>query len=161
MILKKIVSGGQTGVDRAALDAGLESTFPIGGYCPSGRLAEDGVIDSRYPLKEIAGGYRQRTRMNVESSDGTLIFYQSDLIGGTELTLSFCLKLKKPYKLIDLDLASVESAVPAVLAFIDKGKISVLNVAGPRASNNPALSTPVKQILLKVIARASSLSTDA
>lgn len=76
-MLTKIISGGQTGADRAALDAGIESDFPIGGSCPSGRMAEDGPINNEYKLIEIEGGYRKRTKKNVADSDGTAIFYSS------------------------------------------------------------------------------------
>ncbi len=79
-MLSKIISGGQTGADRAALDAGLERGFPVGGGCPEGRLAEDGPIDSRYVLVKVEGGYIGRTRRNVQDSDGTVIFYQRYLI---------------------------------------------------------------------------------
>ena len=98
MNLHKIVSGGQTGADRAALDAALSSGFPCGGWCPEGRLAEDGPLSSAYPLEELpGGGYRQRTIKNIESSDGTAIFYFNRPTGGTELTLVQCIRLHKPY----------------------------------------------------------------
>jgi hypothetical protein len=74
--LEKIISGGQTGVDRGALDAALEASFPCGGWCPKGRKAEDGPIPARYPLKEMDGpAYRLRTERNVRDSDGTLILF--------------------------------------------------------------------------------------
>ena len=87
MPLKKIVSGGQTGVDRAALDAALSLAFPCGGWVTWDRMAEDGVISDRYPLIALPkGGYRQRTRLNVSDSDGTAILYNESLKGGTRLT---------------------------------------------------------------------------
>ena len=98
----KIVSGAQTGVDRAALDAALECAVALGGWCPAGRLAEDGVIPSRYPVEELPrAGYRQRTKRNVVDSDGTVIIYFGYPSGGTEQTLVFCIKEKQPYVLID------------------------------------------------------------
>ena len=91
--LEIIISGGQTGAVRAALDAGLEANFPICGFCPAGRMAEDGVIDKKYPLWELPiGGYRQRAKKNVECSDGTIIFYDTILQGGSKLTEEFCVK---------------------------------------------------------------------
>jgi hypothetical protein len=88
MGLRRIVSGGQTGADRAALDAALEANFPCGGWCPEGRLAEDGPLSPLYPLRELPGaGYRQRTIKNIESSDGTAFCYFTQPVGGTELTL--------------------------------------------------------------------------
>jgi predicted Rossmann-fold nucleotide-binding protein len=94
----KIVSGGQTGVDRAALDAAMESGVEAGGWCPEGRKADDGVIPDKYPVKELPkAGYRQRTRRNVIDSDGTAIFYFGDPTGRTEQTILFCFKERKPY----------------------------------------------------------------
>ncbi len=99
----KIVSGGQTGVDRGALDAALESAEQCGGWCPEGRKAEDGVIPESYPVQELkGGGYRKRTRKNVQDSDGTVIIYFGQLIGGTEQTLRYCLDEKKPYLLLNI-----------------------------------------------------------
>lgn len=97
-----IISGGQTGVDRGALDAALAIDNPCGGWCPEGRSAEDGVIPAKYPLIELPGGdYRQRTLCNVLACDGTLIFYLNYLEGGTEETLRFCMEWEKPYLLVD------------------------------------------------------------
>lgn len=153
MMLKEIVSGGQTGADRAALDAGLELAFPVGGFCPKGRVAEDGHIAGIYPLVEIDGGYRQRTRANVKASDGTVIFYESLVYGGTEQTLLFCIKAKKPYKLIDISLVGWEKAVVAIETFIDEFSIKILNVAGPRASGCLAVYDYVKTVIANVISR--------
>ncbi len=150
-MLSKIISGGQTGADRAALDAGLESGFPIGGSCPEGRLAEDGPIDSRYILVEVEGGYSGRTRRNVQDSDGTVVFYQSYLHGGTEQTVAFCIKAQKPYKLIDIDLVNVDVAAGKVVSFVNDHKIKMLNVAGPRESDCPAIYAFVKLVMQIVI----------
>jgi Circularly permutated YpsA SLOG family len=101
-MLKKIVSGGETGVDRAALDAALAAQFPCGGWAPGDRMAEDGTIPERYPLTILPnGGYRQRTRLNVSDSDGTAILYNESLKGGTRLTRNLCALLKRPYVLIN------------------------------------------------------------
>ncbi|NIO41939.1 MAG: hypothetical protein GTO41_18270, partial [Burkholderiales bacterium] len=98
----KVVTGGQTGVDRGALDAALELNIQCGGWCPEGRLAEDGPIPEIYPLQELAGGdYRDRTRKNVVDSDGSAIIYFGEIEGGTESTLDDCVQLAKPYQLID------------------------------------------------------------
>src|ERR1700684_4463517 len=103
MALHKIVSGGQTGVDRGALDAALAANFPCGGWVTGDRMAEDGVITERYPLVALPkGGYRQRTRLNVSDSDGTAILYNGSLKGGTRLTRNLCALLKRPYILIDV-----------------------------------------------------------
>ncbi|MFC6671530.1 YpsA SLOG family protein [Marinobacterium aestuariivivens] len=151
-MLEKIISGGQTGADRAALDAALEAGFPAGGCCPVGRKAEDGTIDARYPLQEIGGGYRARTRRNVEDADGTAIFYSSTPSGGTELTLLFCIKTGKPYKLIDIDLVTPERAAQLLAVFAGGAGIATLNVAGPRHSGCPAVYAFVKDSVSRLIA---------
>lgn len=154
--LQKIVSGGQTGVDRAALDAALAANFPCGGWCPEGRLAEDGRISTRYPLTELPGSdYVARTRQNVVDSDGTLIFYFGKLRGGTEKTMHFCQELSKPYQLIDGSHIKLEEAVASALTFIREKRISVLNVAGPRASQFAAGHSYAYEVLAKLIAKVS------
>jgi hypothetical protein len=135
--LTKIVSGGQSGVDRGALDAALEVGFPCGGWCPEGRRAEDGPIDPRYPLLELAGGYTERTLRNVRDSDATVIVYFGQLEGGTENTLAFCIEHRKPYKLIDALEVNATRAGQLVWDFVVTNEVAVLNVAGPRASKQP------------------------
>ena len=130
-----IISGGQTGVDRGALDAALDTGTACGGWCPEKRLAEDGTIEPRYPLQELAGaGYTARTRMNVVDSDGTLVITFGTATGGTARTLEFCRKLGKPSLIIDAALTPVGDAAREAAAFIREQRIRRLNVAGPRAS---------------------------
>ena len=132
----KIVSGGQTGADRAALDAALQTGTECGGWCPEGRLAEDGTIPPRYPLSELKGAdYKERTLQNVIDSDVTVIIYFDTLPGGTEQTLLFCLNQKKPYLLIDATELSPELAVERIHKFVAGNSIATLNIAGPRASD--------------------------
>ncbi len=149
--LTTIISGGQTGADRAALDAALEASFPCGGYCPKDRLAEDGPIDMKYPLIEIHGGYSQRTRKNVIESDGTVIFYHRRPTGGTEQTLMFCIRTRKPYQLIDIDLTDPETAAQKTIEFISEYSVRTLNVAGPRAGNCPGIYRFVKTVIGRII----------
>jgi Circularly permutated YpsA SLOG family len=139
MPLKKIVSGGQTGVDRAALDAALAAGFPCGGWAPGDRMAEDGIIPERYPLLPLPnGGYRQRTRLNVVDSDGTAILYNDSLTGGTRLTRNLCALLNRPYLLISArERPDPNAAAKVVLIFIEGNNIETLNVAGPRLSGWP------------------------
>lgn len=138
MTLHRIISGGQTGVDRAALDAALESRFPVGGWCPAGRIAEDGPIPDHYPLQELErGGYRQRTRRNVLDSDGTVIIHFGDIRGGTLETRRLCEQLGKPLLLVDGGTHDEQAAAGQIAAFIREHGIWVLNVAGPRASSEP------------------------
>ena len=149
-MLQRIISGGQTGADRAALDAALETGFPCGGYCPKNREAEDGPIDDRYPLVEINGGYAERTRKNVEESDGTLIVFQSPIHGGTRLTRDYCIQCEKPCLLIDFITASPTQALEEVESFIHQYSINALNVAGPRASDCPEVYGYVHDLILKL-----------
>jgi len=134
----KIISGGQTGVDRAALDAALQIGVDCGGWCPTGRKAEDGVIPVHYPLSELENAsYRKRTQQNVIDSDGTVIIYFDTPSGGTEQTLLFCLQQKKPYLLIDATELSPTRAADRIRKFITNHNIKILNIAGPRASGEP------------------------
>ena len=138
MRLAKIISGGQIGIDRGTLDAAIACGFPCGGWCPPGRLAEDGRIPERYPLIELKeGGYRQRTLRNVLESNGTAILYFSQIEGGTEETLRVCIEEHKPYKLIDAEEVSTKRAAFLLASFIQHYGIGVLNVAGPRQSQAP------------------------
>ncbi len=135
MLCQKVISGGQTGVDRGALDAALSLGFPCGGWCPKNRLAEDGVIGEKYPLKECAeGGYAERTKKNVEDSDGTLILYTGQLTGGTRLTFQHAEFLRKPVFLLNVGSSIRLEDKERILAEIDARKILILNIAGPRAS---------------------------
>jgi len=134
----KIISGGQTGVDRAALDVALKNGIDCGGWCPVGRLDEVGRIPNRYPLKELEhGGFTERTLQNVKDSDGTVIIYPGTLSGGTEQTVRFCVEQQRPHQLIYAAAISVEDAAKLILDFTRKHEIEILNVAGPRQSEWP------------------------
>jgi hypothetical protein len=134
----KIISGGQTGVDRAALDVALKRGIECGGWCPAGRLDEFGRIPDRYPVQELkAGGFTERTLQNVKDSDGTLVIYPHKVAGGTEQTVRFCVELKRPHQLIDGLKISTEDAAKLIADFVRKNKIGILNVAGPRQSEWP------------------------
>jgi hypothetical protein len=134
----KLISGGQTGVDRAALDFALAHHIPCGGMCPSERKAEDGAIPERYPLEEAqSADYRYRTRQNVLQSHGTLIIYHQRMGKGTQLTLDICRAKKKPSLVIDADGIEIEAAALELWEFTQNHFIAILNVAGPRASTWP------------------------
>jgi phosphinothricin acetyltransferase len=138
MSLTKIITGGQTGVDRGAMDAALEACFPCGGWCPPGRAAEDGAIPDRYPMTEMSSGtYLDRTIQNVVDSDATVIIYFSTLHGGTEQTLLHCAQRMKRYTLIDGSEIEAKRAAELIAHFITEHDVSILNVAGPRGSDAP------------------------
>ena len=131
----RIVSGGQTGVDRGALDAALEADIACGGWCPDGRKAEDGRIPARYPVVELTGsGYPGRTRKNVEDSDGTVIISFGQPSGGTALTARLARDRHRPLLIIDAEKTSEDAAATQAAGFIVNEGIHTLNVAGPRAS---------------------------
>ncbi len=133
----KIISGGQTGVDRGVLDAALNSKVSCGGWCPEGRKAEDGVIPDVYPVQELkGGGYLERTLKNVLDSDGTVIIYFGKLSGGTEQTHRYCLNNKKPYLLLDGMKIKPGRAAERIAEFLNNLPSETLNCAGPRNSLN-------------------------
>ena len=134
----KIISGGQTGVDRAALDVALKYGVECGGWCSTGCLDEFGRIPDQYPVQELeAGGFTERTLRNVKDSDGTIIIYPGKLGGGTEQTVRFCIDRQRPHHLIDASKVSAEDAAKLIADFVRKHKIDILNVAGPRQSEWP------------------------
>lgn len=135
--MKKIISGGQTGVDRAALDFAIAQHIPHGGYCPKGRKAEDGALPARYQLTETESDrYEERTEMNVVESDGTLILSLGKLKGGTALTAELCLKHLKPVHILDISKLS-EGARAEFRQWVDENAVRELNVAGSRESKEP------------------------
>ncbi len=136
-LVRGIVSGGQTGVDRAALDAALEARVPVRGWCPAGRLAEDGVIPERYPLVETPkANPAQRTRWNVRDSDATLVLCFGEPTGGTAATVKRAKGLGRPF----LVLAPAPSAIPAAREWLTRLPVEPwLNVAGPRESGQPGV----------------------
>lgn len=144
-MIERIVSGGQTGVDRAALDVALRLGVPCGGWCPRGRLAEDGPISQIYPLDETpASDYAERTEWNVRDSDGTLILCQGPLSGGTAFTAYCARKLGRPFIVVDL---AAEATVAPVLDWVRQHRIARLNVAGPRASTAPGIHGLASQFI--------------
>lgn len=148
----KIISGGQTGVDRGALDAALDAGAPCGGWCPAGRRAEDGAIPARYPLEEVAErDYRVRTRRNIEDADATLIIHSGELEGGTALTLNLCRELDRPHLLVNAADETVDEAAGRLRAWIGEEDIRVLNVAGPRASKWPEAAATARQLVGRIL----------
>lgn len=155
MVLK-IVSGGQTGVDRAALDVALENDIACGGWCPKGRMAEDGIIDTKYPLVETESpSVSQRTEFNVRDSDGTLILSWGPMSGGTLKTAAIATRLKRP--LLVVNLTENRETLP-VETWVEKHHIRVLNVAGPRASEVAQSYSEAKEFLLRLFVEAEAPS---
>ncbi|MCG8343942.1 MAG: putative molybdenum carrier protein [Chlorobiales bacterium] len=144
-MFSKIISGGQTGVDRAALDFALANRIEHGGWCPRGRRAEDGVLNEKYTLHETPRkDYRQRTRWNVRDSDGTLIIVNHELSGGTRYTFEVARKLKKPVMMVD---TGGQGKDDEVLDWLEENDVQVLNVAGPRSSSEPEIYTMTRNLL--------------
>ena len=141
----KIISGGQTGVDRAALDLALEKGIPCGGYCPKGRKAEDGIINLYYPLKETTSKmYSSRTIRNVSESDGTMILHLKDIDSGTNLTHKLCKELHKPLWIQNL-IEPFDQEI--IIKWIVSNKIRILNFAGPRESYTPGIYKHSKEFI--------------
>ncbi|HEX6751412.1 MAG TPA: putative molybdenum carrier protein [Longimicrobium sp.] len=141
----KIVSGGQTGVDRAALDVALELGIECGGWCPAGRMAEDGVIDARYPLRETpSADPAQRTEWNVRDSDATLILTTGAESAGTELTREVARRLGKPVYFFH---AGAGEDVGMFRRWLQVANVRTLNVAGPRESESPGIGDDARRIL--------------
>ena len=158
--LERVISGGQTGVDRAALDVALARGIACGGWCPQGRRAEDGPLPARYPLQETPSeAYAQRTEWNVRDSDGTLILTRGrPPAGGTALTAECAARWRRPCLIVDLG----EAADPAALAgWLAAHDIRVLNVAGPRERLAPGIyrdATDYLQSALRARRRAAPSS---
>ena len=148
--LRRFVSGGQTGVDRAALDAALGAGFPCGGWCPKGRKAEDGPIPERYPLRETpSDAYIERTRRNAEASDATLILTLGRMDRGTRATARHLDAIGHPYLLVDLGL---EADPARVVGWLAKESVSTLNLAGPRESRAPGIHAAARAFLDRLLA---------
>ena len=144
-----IVSGGQTGVDRSALDAAIAAGIPHGGLCPRGRLAEDGRIPDRYQLAETASPlYRVRTEQNILLSDATLILARGRLTGGTRLTRDLARKHHKPCLVVNLGRPPTSESIRH---WLTENAIAKLNVAGPRESQSPGIGGDAREFLLGVL----------
>lgn len=146
----KIVSGGQTGVDRAALDVAMALGIPCGGWVPRGRLAEDGRLPERYPMTEAQSPeYPVRTELNVRDSDATLVLVRGAPTGGTRLTLDLCRRLGRTCRLVRLE--PEEAAAAQVRRFLEEVRPAVLNVAGPRESTQPGVRSAAYAVLARAL----------
>jgi hypothetical protein len=151
-MIKKIISGGQTGADQAAIDIAIKLGIPYGGWLPRGRKTEKGPLPDKYQLQELRdSSYSKRTEKNVIASDGTLIISHGKLTGGSELTRKTADKNDRPCLHIDLDKTIAFKAGQQIKSWIETHKIEVLNIAGPRESNDPKIYKAVGKVLETVL----------
>jgi len=147
-MVNKIISGGQTGADRAALDVAIKLGISHGGWIPKGRLTENGMLDDKYHLKEMeTANYNKRTEQNVIDSAGTLIISHGKLTGGSDHTRDMVLRHGRPWLHIDLNKTESFQAAKQIRSWLAEHKIEVLNVAGPRASKDSAIYQATVDIL--------------
>lgn len=150
-MITKIISGGQTGVDRAALDTAIRLGIPHGGWVPKGRRAEDGPLPPHYQVRETPSPtYAERTEKNVRDSDGTLIISRGALTGGSRTTREIAAKLGRPWLHVDLARTPAFKAALTIADWLAASGIRVLNVAGPRASKDPRIYADVMALLESV-----------
>ena len=151
-MVSKIISGGQTGVDRAALDVAIEMGIPHGGWVPKGRKAEDGVIPGKYEVEETSGDrYPERTEKNIAESDGTLIISRGKLTGGSALTRGLAIKQGRPWLHTNLEKSNPFITAKTIVGWITDYDIRILNIAGPRASQDPEIYEMAGLLLKTVI----------
>ncbi|MFA6038097.1 MAG: putative molybdenum carrier protein [Legionellales bacterium] len=147
-MIEKIISGGQTGVDRAALDIAIDLSIPHGGWCPKDRLSETGPIPNHYALQETASkDYSERTKLNIRDSDGTLVVvptFPLQVTDGTVLTLQELQEKNKPFFIVDI---SQGFDLDQFNSWIKQNNIKILNVAGPRESQSPGMYEKSKELL--------------
>jgi len=147
-MIKKIISGGQTGADQAALDAAIKLDIPHGGWIPKGRITEDGPLPDKYQLEEMpTSSYAARTEQNVLDSDGTLIVSHGELTGGSAYTRDVALEQEQPWLHIDLHKTGIFDAALKLSEWVLNNNIEILNVAGPRASKDPNIYRAVINII--------------
>ncbi len=148
MTIKKIISGGQTGVDQAGLDVAIKHGISHGGAIPKGRMTEDGTLPDKYQLEEMSTkSYPKRTEKNVVDSDGTVILTHGKLAGGSLLTRKKAIQHDKPVIHLDMGKLSVDEAGELLKGFIDENGIEVLNVAGSRASKDALIYEKTHQVI--------------
>jgi hypothetical protein len=155
-MIRRVVSGGQTGVDRAALDAAGALAIETGGWVPAGRLAEDGRIPEKYAglIETESPEYAERTRLNVRDSDATLVITYGLPGGGTAVTVELANRLNRPCLVIDLEKMNDAQAEAVILTWLRECRPGVLNVAGPRLSELPQAGASISRLLERVFARS-------
>ncbi len=148
-MVAKIVSGGQTGADRAALDVALEVGLATGGWIPCGRRAEDGVVPQQYGnlVETKSDAYEHRTEFNVRDSDATVVFTFGPPTGGSALTVQIARSLRRPHLILDLERSTSDEAVQILCQWLALERPQTLNIAGPRASGEPRIAEATRAIL--------------
>ena len=147
-MITKIISGGQTGADQAALDVAVKLGIPHGGWIPKGRITEAGILDDKYKLHEMeTSNYNKRTEQNVVDSDGTLIISHGKLTGGSDYTREMALFHNRPWLHIDLNKTNSFQAAGKIKSWITENDIEVLNIAGPRASKDTLIYQATADVL--------------
>jgi hypothetical protein len=159
VMIERIISGAQTGVDRAALDVAMALNIPTGGWCPAGRLAEDGTIPEHYnTLRQTSSrDYVVRTERNVQHADATLILNIGTLGGGTQYTVEMAERWNSPCLLVQLD---AEPDLQQVCQWLLRERPNTLNVAGPRESGRPGIHTAATDFLLRLLQHCRAISQD-
>ena len=157
-MIKKIISGGQTGVDQAALDVAIELNIQHGGWIPKGRKTENGLLPYKYQLQEMpTASYPKRTEQNIIDSHGTLIISHGKLTGGSVLTRKIATFKGRSWIHIDLNIViNTFDAANIISSWIGMNDIEILNVAGPRASKDPGIHQAVSVVLEAAITLASN-----
>ncbi len=160
-MIEKIISGGQTGVDRAALDIAIDLGIPHGGWCPKDRLSEAGAIPNQYSLQETASmDYSERTKLNIRDSDGTLVVvptFPLQVTDGTALTLQELQEKNKPFFIVDI---SKGFNLDQFNSWVQQNNIKILNVAGPRESQSPGIYKKSTELLPKLLVDALKKDMD-
>ncbi len=150
-MIRKIISGGQTGADQAALDAAIKLGIPHGGWIPKGRLTEKGALPEKYKLTEMPdSSYASRTEQNVIDSNGTIIISHGPLTEGSEYTRQMAIKHHRPWLHIDLNKTPAFKSANLISSWIKKNSIEILNVAGPRASKDSQIYSAVVKLVESV-----------
>lgn len=150
--IRRIISGGQTGADRAAFDFALENKIEIGGFIPKNRAAEDGRISEKYPnlIETETENPAQRTELNVINSDAILIVSHGELRGGSKLTAEFAEKHRKPFLHVDFSASTIDEAIEKANAWLASIECEALNIAGARASEDADIYAKTREFLLKL-----------
>ena len=150
----KVISGGQTGVDRAALDVAMSLGLEVGGWCPRGRTADDGKVPAQYPLTETrAEELHVRTQRNVETSSATLVLTRGAPTGGTRFTVEVASSMRRPLLIVDLQHGGTEDPISRVTHWLERVRPRVLNVAGPRESGAPGIGGQASRVLTEALLR--------